>query len=102
MKKLILAAVLAALAVGQAHAQGDYMECTACQLVLGLVDASAGDGKDFVVDTSKQCALLPPGDRGACTAFYATMGPKFIKALKDRRARGESLESVCRAMSYCR
>jgi hypothetical protein len=29
------------------------------------------------------------------------MGPKFIKALKARRAKGESLEGICRAMAYC-
>ncbi|WP_243364085.1 saposin domain-containing protein [Fundidesulfovibrio terrae] len=102
MKKWILAAMIVACTAGQAPAQsGSYMECTACQLVLGLVDASAGDGQNIAVDASKQCALLPPGDRAACEKFYAEMGPKFIKALKARRAKGESLESICRAMAYC-
>ncbi|KAF0232854.1 MAG: hypothetical protein FD177_2211 [Desulfovibrionaceae bacterium] len=78
-----------------------YMECAACQLVLGLVESSAGDGSDVVVDASKQCSLLPVTDREACVTFYAAMGPKFIKALKDKRAKGENLESVCRSMDYC-
>jgi len=78
------------------------MECTACQLVLGMVDASTGDGENLAVDAGKQCALLPSAaDRAACERFYAEMGPKFIKALKAKRAKGESLESVCRAMAYC-
>lgn len=102
MKQLVLAAVLAAFVASPALAQnGDYMECAACQLVLRLVESSAGDGRDVVVDASRQCSILPPGDRDACVKFYAAMGPKFIKALKDRRAKGESLETICRAMSYC-
>lgn len=104
MKKMLLAAVAAIMVlsgVRAALAQGSYLECTACQLVLGLVDASAGNGQDVVVDASKQCALLPPGDREACVKFYATTGPKFIKILKARRAKGESLEDICRAMDYC-
>lgn len=78
-----------------------YMECAACQLVLGLVESSAGDGSDVVVDASKQCSLLPAADREACVKFYAAMGPKFIKALKDKRAKGDNLESICRSMDYC-
>ena len=100
MKKFILAVVLAAFVAGPAMAQGG-LECMACQMVLGLVESSAGDGKDICVDASRQCSLLPPGDREACATFYAAMGPKFIKAIKERRAKGQSLESVCRAMSYC-
>jgi hypothetical protein len=102
MKTLLLAAVLTTYTAGAAVAQnGDYMECAACQLVLRLVENSAGDDKDVVVDARRQCSLLAPGDREACVKFYAAMGPKFIKALKDRRAKGESLESICRTMSYC-
>ncbi|MFZ5427427.1 MAG: hypothetical protein ACOZEN_10655 [Thermodesulfobacteriota bacterium] len=107
MKKLYAAAAFAAgliLAGGAAQAQtGSYMECTACQLVLGMVDASTGDGGDIAVDARKQCALLPDAaDRASCEMFYAQMGPKFIKALKARRSKGESLESVCGSMGYCR
>lgn len=87
---------------GKSLAQTDYLECTACQLFLSLIDASApGDGK-VVVDASRQCALLPPADREACTKFYATYGPKMVKAIKERRAKGESMDQICRAMSYCR
>ncbi|MFP5223368.1 MAG: saposin domain-containing protein [Acidobacteriota bacterium] len=78
-----------------------YMECAACQLVLGLVESSAGDGSDVVVDASRQCSLLPAADRDTCVKFYAAMGPKFIKALKERRAKGQDLEGVCRSMGYC-
>ncbi|GAB6035718.1 hypothetical protein JCM15519_02770 [Fundidesulfovibrio butyratiphilus] len=86
---------------GTSRAQTNYLECTACQLFLSLIDASApGDGQ-VVVDASHQCALLPPGDREACTKFYATYGPKMVKAIKHRRAKGESLDQICRAMSYC-
>ncbi|WP_027190191.1 saposin domain-containing protein [Fundidesulfovibrio putealis] len=104
MTRLIFAAI-AALALfvsaGAPVAQSaSYMECAACQLVLGLVESSAGEG-DVVVDASKQCSLLPAADREACVKFYAAMGPKFIKALKDKRAKGENLESVCRSMDYC-
>lgn len=107
MRKLFSAAALAAVMTlagqaGQAQT-GSYMECTACQLVLGMVDASADDGGDIAVDARKQCALLPDAaDRASCETFYARMGPKFIKALKARRAKGESLESVCGVMGYCR
>ncbi|MBI4807140.1 MAG: hypothetical protein HY795_18140 [Desulfovibrio sp.] len=102
IKTLLLSVVLTACTASAAMAQsGGYMECTACQLVLGLVEASAGDGQNIVVDASKQCSLLPPGDRDACVKFYAAMGPKFIQALKDRRAKGEGLDAICRAMSYC-
>lgn len=96
-----MAAVALFVSAGAPAAQSaSYMECAACQLVLGLVESSAGDGGD-VVDASKQCSLLPAVDREACVKFYAAMGPKFIKALKDRRAKGENLESVCRSMDYC-
>ncbi len=88
--------------VSQALAQtGDYMECVACQMVLRLVEASAADAKDISVDASRQCSLLPAADREACVKFYSTMGPKFINALKSRRAKGESVESICRSMGYC-
>lgn len=105
MRRIILAA-FAALALSaqpiQTLAQGGYLECSACQLVLGLVESSAGDGQDVTVDASRQCSLLPAGDRAECERFYAAMGPKFLKALKERRAKGASLEDVCRAMAYCR
>lgn len=105
MNRFIFAAVAAValfVSAGAPMAQSaSYMECAACQLVLGLVESSAGDGNDVVVDASKQCSLLPVADRDACVKFYAAMGPKFIKSLKDRRAKGENLESVCRSMDYC-
>ncbi len=97
-----VAAVVLFVSAGAPAAQAaSYMECAACQLVLGLVESSAGDGSDVVVDASRQCSLLPAADRDACVTFYAAMGPKFIKALKDRRAKGENLEGVCRSMDYC-
>jgi len=98
---LILGAALACQP-GAASAQGGYLECTACQLVLGLIQNTMGDEKALTVDASRQCALLDARDRAACEAFYASMGPKFLKAFKERLAKGESLESVCRAMRYCR
>lgn len=105
MNRSIFAAVAAValfVSVGVPAAQSaSYMECAACQLVLGLVESSAGDGNDVVVDASRQCSLLPAADREACVKFYAAMGPKFIKALKDKRAKGHDLESVCRSMDYC-
>lgn len=105
MRATILAAAAAltlTLAPVRAGAQGGYLECSACQLVLGLVESTAGDGQDITVDASRQCSLLPAADRAACEKFYAEMGPKFIKALKERRAKGATLEDVCRAMAYCR
>ena len=106
MKKSFALAALAALIVLSncliVRAQeGGYLECMACKMVLGLVENSAGDARDITVDASKQCSLLPPGDREACAKFYAAEGPKFIRALKARRAKGESLEDICRAMTYC-
>ncbi len=103
----VIVTMLAALALGafnggEARAQaGDYMECAACQLVLKLVESSAGDANAVVVDAQRQCAVLEKADREACERFYADVGPKFIKALKARRAKGESLETICRAMGYC-
>ena len=103
MNRYVFAAVAAValfVSAGASTARSaSYMECAACQLVLGLVESSAGD--DVVVDASRQCSLLPAADRDACAKFYAAMGPKFIKALKDRRAKGDNLESVCRSMDYC-
>jgi len=105
MNRRIFAAVATValfVSAGASVAQSaSYMECAACQLVLGLVESSAGDGNDVVVDASRQCSLLPAADREACVKFYAAMGPKFIKALKDKRAKGQDLESVCRSMDYC-
>jgi len=104
--KIVRCLVLAAIALGclgsETWAQGgDYMECVACQMVLRLVEASAADAKDITVDATRQCSLLPAADREACVKFYAAMGPKFITALKNRRAKGESTENICRTMSYC-
>lgn len=98
--------ILAALAlmIGSASpalAQGGYMECMACQMVLGLVESSAGNGQNIAVDASRQCSILQPGDREACEKFYASMGPKFIKVLKDRRAKGEGFDGICKSMGYC-
>jgi hypothetical protein len=109
MQRFVIGGLLALVCLGfgpgpvRAQSQGDYMECAACQLILKMVEGSYTDGgKDIVVDASRQCAILPPGDRDACTRFYAGFGPKFIKAVKDRRARGESMEAICSAMGYCR
>ncbi|WP_243311556.1 saposin domain-containing protein [Fundidesulfovibrio agrisoli] len=97
-----LTALLAGLMFSNSLAQGgDYMECVACQMVLRLVEASAADAKDITVDATRQCSLLPAADREACVKFYSAMGPKFINALKNRRAKGESVESICRSMGYC-
>ena len=106
MKRLlapaVLAVVLSAGLAGSGLAQGDYLECAACQLILKLVDSSAPNGdQNIVVDASKQCAILPPGDREACTRFYSTYGPRFIRALKDRQAKGQSLEGICKEIGYC-
>ena len=108
MKKLAvycaLAAVFCGVGVGAARAQStDYLECAACQLLLRLVESSAEgtEGKNIVVDASRQCVILDPADRQACERFYAAYGPKFIKALKDRRAKGQSLDQICRAMGTC-
>ena len=71
-------------------------------MVLGLVDSTTGDGKDVSVDAAKQCSLLPlAADRERCERFWAEIGPKFIKALKEKRARGTGLDSICRSMGYC-
>ncbi|GFK94287.1 hypothetical protein NNJEOMEG_02129 [Fundidesulfovibrio magnetotacticus] len=103
MFPLALALAAALVLTGEsARAQGGYLECTACQLVLGLVQASMGDADALAVDASRQCSLLAPADRAACEAFYASMGPKFLKAFRERLKKGETLEGVCRAMSYCR
>jgi hypothetical protein len=87
---------------GLALAQNDYLECGACQLMLKLVDSSVvGSGKNIVVDATKQCGILAPGDRKACVDFYAAYGPKFIKALKERQVKGQSLEGICKEIGYC-
>jgi len=108
MKKCVLycafVAVFCVTGVSPAKAQSsDYLECAACQLMLRLVESSAegADGKTLVVDASRQCIILDPADRQACERFYAAYGPKFIKALKDRRAKGQSLDQICRAMGTC-
>lgn len=102
MKRVLVALALCASFALPVRAQGGYLECTACQLVLGLIQGAMGDAATFTVDASRQCALLDAKDRAACEAFYASMGPKFLKAFKERLARGENLEAICRAMSYCR
>ena len=108
MKKYALCCALVAALCGAgalpAKAQSsDYLECAACKLMLRLVESSAEgtDGKNLVVDASRQCVLLDPADRQACERFYATYGPKFIKALKDRRAKGQSLDQICQTMGTC-
>jgi len=100
-KRVILAAVLmVVLAAGRVFAQ-DGVECMVCQMVLGMVESSGGDGKSVSVDAGRQCALLSEPDRAECTKFYAVMGPKFIKVIKSRTAKGENLEDLCRSMGYC-
>lgn len=101
MRRMLAALALMIGLASPALAQGGYMECMACQMVLGLVDGSAGNGQSIVVDASRQCSILPAGDREACEKFYAAMGPKFIKVLKERRAKGEGLDSICKSMGYC-
>lgn len=92
---------LSLVLAGQSRAQVGYLECTACQMVLGLVDSTSGSG-NVVVDARKQCSLLAlAADRESCERFWAEMGPKFIKALKQRKARGEEMDSICRSMGYC-
>lgn len=109
MKRILAGGILAVWCLAwlpagaAAQAQSDFMECAACQLLLRLVEGSAGDGgRELTVDASKQCAILPQADREACARFYATYGPKFIKTVMDRRTKGESLEQICRTMGYCR
>ena len=100
-KRVILAAMLVVvLTAGRSFAQ-DGVECMVCQMVLSMVESSLGDGKNIGMDAGRQCALLPEADRAECMRFYAAMGPKFIKAIKNRTARGESLEDLCRSMGYC-
>ena len=105
MKRVLLfsGVLLASLLTGgYAAAQAGYLECTACQMVLGLVESTSGSGAGVSVDARKQCSLLrEQADRERCERFWAEVGPKFIKALKDRRAKGEGMESICRSMGYC-
>ncbi len=108
MKNIVLTCALVAVLSGTsatpAKAQStDYLECAACQLMLRLVESSADGaaGQNIVVDASRQCVILEPADRQACERFYATFGPKFIKALKERRAKGQSLDQICREMGTC-
>jgi len=102
-KRVVLAIVLVVgvLAAGRAFAQ-DGVECMVCQMVLGMMESSAGDGKSVNMDAGRQCALLPDAaDKAECMRFYGAMGPKFIKAIKSRTAKGESLADICRSMGYC-
>ena len=87
MKKLVFTCALVAALCGtgalSAKAQStDYLECAACQLLLRLVESSAEGvaSQNIIVDASRQCVILEPADRQACERFYATYGPKFIKA----------------------
>jgi hypothetical protein len=100
--RVVVAALVLVMGLApSAQAQGGYMECMACQMVLGLVESTAGNGQNMAVDASRQCSILPAGDREACERFYAAMGPKFIKVLKERRAKGEGLDTICKSMGYC-
>jgi hypothetical protein len=99
-------ALLLLLTAGPAGAQdfaGSLMECSACQMLLKMIEISSdGDTQDLVVDMTQQCSLLKANeDRRACIQFYSAYGPKFIRAIRDRRAHGESVQQMCTHMGYC-
>lgn len=98
---LALAALLA-LAPRPCPAQeGGFMECSACQILLDLSASSAPPGAAQVEVDTKPCTLLDAADQKACTQFFTTYGPRFIKAVQKRRAQGESYHQMCARMGYC-
>lgn len=101
----VLAGMLAGglLAPARSLAQdAGFLECSSCQIILDLSATSAPPGaKDVQVDMAKPCSILQPGDQKACAQFFAGYGPKFIKAIQERRAKGESYHQMCGRMGYC-
>ncbi len=80
---------------------GGFMECSACQIILDLSASSAPVGATNIEVDTKPCALLTAGDQKACTQFFTAYSPKFIRAIQERRAKGESYHQMCARMGYC-
>ncbi len=79
-----------------------FMGCAACQMLVGSLEPEPGEAQAPArVDLSRPCSILPPQDQKGCVQFGATYGPKFIKAIRQKRAQGVPAGAICGQMGFC-
>lgn len=79
-----------------------FMGCAACQMIVGSLEAEPGAPQaPATVDLSRPCSILPPQDQKGCVQFGAIYGPKFIRAIRQKRAQGVPAGAICGQMGFC-
>lgn len=79
-----------------------FMGCAACQMFISNIEPEPGEGdRSIQADLSKPCSILPPQDQKGCIQAGAVYGPKFIKAIRAKRAQGLPPAAICGQMGFC-